>query len=1710
LKKGKQRRLISWLLILMIVLNVFSPLNTVWAEGLGISDENAVSADTGTPSNADKDPAATGNEKTDPTKGTPSDADHGLSKGSSGSPKATPSGAMPLLLNAGPQKLIDSAILEPEIEVKKNGSPLNDGDTIINTDTLDIKFKIKVPVKYDTPEPPVYVSKGDTATVELGKGFTLAPSTAVLKTDDGTVIGHATLSANGEGMMTAQILFDWDDSVDDEEDPAINIAAGFNATLKYDESNAETENGKKVIKILEKTFIVTTPAAEIIYNVSKEGTVNWSDNTVEWEVVITATQGGSSVDLEGYKFSDNLAAVGTYKANSLIVGTSSVTPTALSPLTYLFPSGSISPQTVKFKTEIPESKFFSNSEPSITNNAKLLNSDDQSVKEGSDTVKLEKKWITKKHVKTNDGTGDIYNPANRTIEWEIIANQRGADLKGVVITDIADNGQAIDSVELFFSDGSGGWINKVTLTPDAEGKITVGDITTPIRLLVTTKVPDDASGSVSGIKTYNNQAAITWTGVPDGTVIGTGNVGIGVGYNPISKDGTLVGSRSDRQIQWTVTVDPKGQTLASPSQALKVYDLLVYGKDNAGLSGSTGWPEDMNHNSFTPSFNQKYITGSFANTTGTPSLTKVYTIKDSNDAPIADLLEVSVDKNGKNSYTFNSQVVNPAIFAGNETKSVRNTASLFRDTTYLNSNYKDVDITNKILKKDILKRDTEVNDAAGVNGGNIGDADSGFDHETKTAIFRLSVNADSLNFTDAAGINSGAVTITDTLPKGWVFDKTFYKIFEGTTTGGTVNADNDVTGTIGIIPSFTDSNETDGAKASFVFTTLDRPYVILVKAQLTDKAYEEYLQSNDSHKTDLNTVTLSAEKWTHSVTATQDVKIITRVLDKTFKFSEEEARLTWTVDYNPFDLSLTNVKIEDTMSEGMELPVDSAGKPVWDNITITKMVMGSDGKLTAAGDTVNPSTCVTYDAAIRTLTFTVPDVKQAYRLTYITDITLESNGQVKNTVKLTGSEAGGANTGQIHPVTYQSGWATLERGGNLTITKVDGSSPATHLQGAQFTLYAQDGVTVIRKGTTIADGTLKMRAIPVGTYTLKETSAPAGYAPDTNAYTVVVSKGTDNKINTSISGKTGESSNKLTVKNYLDGSAVDSGSLTISKKVVGNADDKTRTFEFKLILSDTANEYFYTGSGVADGFIKSGDPIYLADGQSITITGLPKDITYQVTEENYSGDGYETLSTDESGTIVAGENQTAAFINTKFKPGSLNIIKTVKGNSKETGPFEFTVTFTKPDGTPDGNTYHYSYAGSGETRQIKSGDKISLSHGQIITITGLPKDTHYTVAEKDYSEDGYATSVSGNPSDTIETDAAKAVTFTNTKYIGSLTIKKTVAGNSNETGPFEFIVSFTKPNGSPDVSTYNYSYTGTDEIRQIKSGDRISLSHGQSITITGLLKDTHYTVAEKDYSGSGYTTASDQASGTIDAVTENIATFTNTKLLPGSLTISKTVAGTGASTTKKFDFKVTFTKPDKTIDTAPYKFTGKGEFPADEIKSGDTISLADGESITITGLPDGTGYQVTESDYSSERYTGTKTGDAGTIDTLKTSVAAFTNTYRKPTSGGGGGGGSEPKPQQPSPTTPSGPGISPPTSTPTTAPTQKPREEMTPQELYDIYGEVPLGYMVDVDGQLIPLGLPKTGDAGSGEIAIYVLLCFSAILGLTSSIGILRRKHVDK
>lgn len=1243
---------------------------------------------------------------------------------------------------------VESTLTNLTAAISQNGTEISEGGTLTSSDPISVEISFGVPVEGDrdsTTENSVH--KGDTATFELSSAFKIISGGTTIPLMFGTVlVGHVSFSTDPvTNMVMANVVFDGDDEVFDGTDNTITCK--FNASFEYDASGDAGNTGDHFVTILEKSYTVAVPAPEIQYEVTKSGTLDLTTKSVEWTVGISATQAGTYVDLSGYQFSDDLSTVGAYIANSFTVGGASATPTEDgNKLSYTFSSGSTGPQTITFKTEIPDNLFYSSAQQKITNKAQLLDGENNIMDEGSTEVAFTPKWIEKAGTSSDSGSSGIYDPKDRTITWTITANQMGASLNNVIITDPLPNGLTLASASWQAWDGTA-WGSANSVSPNGSGEYAIGNIHSKILLTIVTNVPDEEY--TTGRKTYTNFAGIRWDGL-SGTGIGSGNVNVGVGYNAITKSG--VTDTSTRSVRWTVNVDTKGQNIPD----LKVYDLLVYGNSSSGfsLSQATGFPAGMTPTDLTPRYDQKYIDGSFS---GAGLNLNVYPILQGGEQ-VADLLEITgLSTAAPNSFTFDSSVVNPNIFAGNKTSQVWNTASLFSANAKLNAASNKVDYPSRMLAKEMLKREAMSDPAAGVNNKTTNTGE-GFDYVDKSVIFRLSVNADGMdlsNMTDASGQKLGAATVADTLPDGWVFTEIVpgkdYLIFAGNTGSATSVAASSTTPLDSV--AGLDADFTTAGTAKFTFSDLDAPYVILVKARPTDETAAGYFDSNET-TTVRNTVTLNTENWAPSVSGYQDVTVVSQVLEKT-TVRPQAGELRWTVDYKPYDLQQTGTKLEDTLPAGIDLRTDSGGMLLLSdgNITVHEMTLNADGSYTEGNEvTLKIGENLFYDNASRVLTFIIPDSAQAYRFSYLTDVTGEP-GTVSNKVLLYGDSAAQEETARPYVITAADGEATLQRNGWIVITKIDGAG--FPLAGAEFTLFAADGTTVIRKNTTGSDGTVKFKVIPDGDYILRETAAPAGYTQDSRTHALTVTT-TGSTVVASIDGKTGTGANAITIRNYLEGTV---GNLTVSKTVAGNAADETKQFDLTVTFAGATGTYSYIGSGVPDGTIRSGDTIALAHGQSITITGLPKNTAYTVSEADYSGGGYSKASTGETGTIMAGATQVASFTNTRNvwypdqRTGTLTISKTVTGRGADLNKkFDFTITLTD---APD--AYPYTGASNGI---LRSGDTVSLANGESITVSDLPAGAKYTVTEADYTEEGYVASGTGDTG-VISAGASQAASFTN-------------------------------------------------------------------------------------------------------------------------------------------------------------------------------------------------------------------------------------------------------------------------------------------------------------------------------------------------------------
>lgn len=1154
------------------------------------------------------------------------------------------------------------------LTLTQDGAAIKDGK-IDSTKGLEVKAAFSVPIQGDGGDD--YVEKNDYAELIISDKFIVKNAeTYTLKHGDQT-IGTLTLK-NENGNAVASILFGGD-ALDDPGNMEINCT--FEVELEFNKDGGGLDAGEHTISILGKEFTIVIPQPEETRSITKEGTEDLSKGIINWTVTV-GHEGENSSDLNGYSFYDDLTNVGEYVEDSFKVGGTDVTPVFNgSILTYGFQEGTQSPQVITFETKIPEDKLFTQSEQTVKNTAELRKGEEV-VKSDEGKVNFTPEWIEKKGEAGNQGSDGTYDPTDRTITWTITANHYGYSLNDVIITDkLADKLEFVSAKlqrwNSSLKDGKGDWEAKEDLTSQLtpyppDGEISIGNINTKILLTIVTKVPDPVllrAVPETGVTTYYNSASIKWKG---NTGFGTQPIGVGIGYNAIEKTGTVTNYKK-AEITWNVTVDAKNQ----PIENMKVYDLLVYGDsfDADSLDNSHDIKDILKN--VTPQYNQRIVkTGDTAEDFTGEGLKHTVTALYKGGKAVADLLTVTsesgdgIGTDKAYSFSYKTQVTNTEILTGTESKGITNTAMLFSGSVRLNSATANVGYNAKMLQKGTMTAVSaeafeKGEDAYSVNKakGTAGEKTDSFNYIDKSAVFRIYVNRNSLDYstvTDEEGKTAGKITVTDTLPEGWIF-KPFesganYYAFSGITDNGgstVANAswDNNVNGNI--------TSQISGLTATFTFDALKDPCVILVKAAPLEETIKDYFNGNRTANI-TNKAVLTAENWNTNSLAKTSVEVKSSALAKTLD-KIEDGVLKWKIDYNPYKVDrsdIENLHLEDTLPIGLDLRTDSRGGLVYsDNINVYKCSLNTDGSLTPGAELTEQEVInnVKYNNTTRVISFYLPDKAQAYKVEYITDITGEP-GTVSNKVRIVGMNDSGDNVDKEFDINDSDVSATIKRAGWIEITKTGDEGP---LAEAEFTVFALDCKTIIRQGTTDESGKLVLRGLPDGEYILKETKAPNGYGVLKKTYSVKVTANPDGgKIITSISGATGDNSNKITVTNHKTGTV---GELVIKKNVAGNTADFKKKFVFTVTFSlpvgqtASGDGYDYIGFGVLDGKIKSGETIELADGEYITITGLPGGTEYSVVEDDYSGDGYKTSSINPVGVIEADNTVTAQFTNTKNK-----------------------------------------------------------------------------------------------------------------------------------------------------------------------------------------------------------------------------------------------------------------------------------------------------------------------------------------------------------------------------------------------------------------------------------------------------------------------------
>jgi hypothetical protein len=550
----------------------------------------------------------------------------------------------------------------------------------------------------------------------------------------------------------------------------------------------------------------------------------------------------------------------------------------------------------------------------------------------------------------------------------------------------------------------------------------------------------------------------------------------------------------------------------------------------------------------------------------------------------------------------------------------------------------------------------------------------------------------------------------------------------------------------------------------------------------------------------------------------------------------------------------------------------------------------------------------------------------------------------------------------------------------------------------------------------------------------------------------------------------------------------DRRTVTLTKQVEddsGYEDDNTFEFEVRLFREGSTRTALsgtfpveYQKNGVTTGtgtlnFVEKSDlargvaTVSLKSGESIVIKNLPTNMGYEAMELNAEeyDTSYDYVTTaggtaTQTGTAAYStvDGETVPYIRVGYATGAgkldlattfynsvhaFTLSKTVKGTEEEKNQdFQFRITLTTSGNAPISGTYTVESSGTDGalapnykslTFDSNGQALVTLSHGQSITIFGLPDGYNATAAELNVDTERYTTQVqvdggtaTNGTSATVNTSSTSthrnSIAFTNKSKKMRLSISKTVDGNANSNDMLQAFLFTVKlytvgTDGSQQAISKSFLENGNitfdsnafgvdplteDDVTITENGTQtvvqFYLKNGQVVNLENLPTGTHYTVIEPEpgqengglkqnpdltyYNStltytdlSGNKTTQELITGYREISTRvleesNDVTFTNTRT--DTLTVKKTITDNVSGNTA-FTFDLTLKDKDGSLLSGTY-----GGVTVTNGKA--TLSLKGGESRTLTGLPEGTTYTVTETNASAYITTAEITGDDGTVD----------------------------------------------------------------------------------------------------------------------------------
>lgn len=593
-----------------------------------------------------------------------------------------------------------------------------------------------------------------------------------------------------------------------------------------------------------------------------------------------------------------------------------------------------------------------------------------------------------------------------------------------------------------------------------------------------------------------------------------------------------------------------------------------------------------------------------------------------------------------------------------------------------------------------------------------------------------------------------------------------------------------------------------------------------------------------------------------------------------------------------------------------------------------------------------------------------------------------------------------------YTITLNPTGATLNGGKPLTLTDSFTNQSVDYLGLTITTVPANAQVTYDFSGNTgtftIPDSTkvtirYRARIIGTGSVTYTNKAVFAGYQAETSKTADIHTSGSGSASNLFIKLLKYESGNMTNGLSGAQFTLYKASDLNKPLKKFTTGSDGT------VIIEGTKDDKFTLIKGTEYVLKEVGAPT----GYELAPTGYQFTIGDQADYDHYifvNGDTLKVSDQKKQGKITIRkiiENSTENDADREFK------FKIMVYDSAFKGEHNDGVNFTVNEATGESAGY------------------VTVKKGNTVTINGIPIGTQYKVEEvlTDEQKQMYQPQISDNATGTIQmgkdgNPETVSVTATNKHLRGELEISKKTIVNEVEKvtdDVFPITIKLTDADGRTVSGNFKAQIpegSAEQTVTFNKEGTlNLNIKSGETILLTNLPAGAAYYVSETN--PGNYQESADQEegkSGTVTTAKTAFAKLVNIKKIEtGKLTIEKTViSDSETDKQKEFSFNIKLTGSadspitqetartySSTISDNSKSTKSNIEFTYNETDHSlsATVSLKNGETRSIDGLPEGWKYTVTEQKADGFVTTYGTTGNSGSIvSTEGGSRVEYTNT----------------------------------------------------------------------------------------------------------------------